>query len=112
MKIKELLIPILKDLEETIKVWGEDEYEFENNEPHIELMYGDTYHNIDDIYFIVEDDGDVVLRINTDCLIDFTPKKGYDVYRFLEDMEKVMAKYDKTFAYNWNDEGINIKYLD
>jgi hypothetical protein len=112
MKIKELLIPILIDLEEAIKIWGEDKYEFENHEPHIELMYEDTYHDINDIYFIVEDDGDVVLRINTESIVDETQKKKYDLYRFLEDMEKVMEKYDKTFSYNWNDEGINIRYLD
>lgn len=112
MKIKELLIPILIDLEEAIKIWGEDKYEFENYEPHIELMYEDTYHDINDIYFIVEDDGDVVLRINTESLVDETQKKKYDLYRFLEDMEKVMEKYDKTFSYNWNDKGINIRYLD
>lgn len=112
MKIKELLIPILIDLEEAIKIWGEDKYEFENYEPHIELMYEDTYHDINDIYFIVEDDGDVVLRINTESIVDETQKKKYDLYRFLEDMEKVMEKYDKTFSYNWNNEGINIRYLD
>lgn len=105
-------MPILIDLEEAIKIWGEDTYEFENYEPHIELMYEDTYHDINDIYFIVEDDGDVVLRINTECLVDEDQKKKYDVYRFLEDIEKVMEKYDKTFSYNWNDEGINIRYLD
>lgn len=112
MKIKKLLIPILEDLEKAIETWGEDNYEYDDNEPHVEVMLGDSYHYIDNIYFIVEDDGDVVIRINTDCPINETPEKGYDVYRFLEDMEKIMARYDKTFAYNWNDEGINIKYLD
>ena len=109
MKIKDLLEPIKKDLEKTIRIYGEDEYDYDDHDPHVELMYGDTYRDIDDIYFHVEDDGDVVLRINTESLIE--PKEKYDIYRFLEDMEKVMNKYDMTFAYSWNNEKIEIKYL-
>ena len=112
MKIKCLLKPILIQLQDTIELYGEEEYDYDNHQPHVELMYGDTYQNIDDIYFIVEDDGDVVLRINTDELIEEQKIEKYDLYRFLDDMEKVMSKYNKTFAYNWDDKGIYIKYLD
>lgn len=110
MKIKELLHPILKDLEETIETYGEDEYDFDGWEPHLELMYKDTYHMVDDIYFIVEDDGDVVLRINTDHLTEQVKK--YDVYSFIDEIEKLMDKYDMTFLYEWDEKGIRITYGD
>lgn len=69
MKIKELLNPLLENLAEVVELYGEDEYTYDADNPSISLMYKDSYYIIDDIYFIVEDDGDVVLRINTDGLL-------------------------------------------
>ena len=109
MKIKELLQPVKEQLEQVINTEGENEYDFDEWEPHLELMYGDTYHHIDDMYWIVEDDGDVVLRVNTDHLID-EPSEKFDEYRMLEDITKVIRKYDKAVLWHWDDEGIHLKY--
>lgn len=110
MKIKEILQPVKDQLEQVINTEGENKYNFDEWEPHLELMYKDTYHIVDDIYFIVEDDGDVVLRINTDYLTE--PVKKYDVNTFIDEIETIMDKYDMTFLYEWDEKGIRITYGD